>query len=87
MKVQGFKAELKKAGIASPNDVSWVFRVLDELPPELVEGTRLATYAEARAKAAQACDLLTAAEELLSVDSFVRKTNFQFVFLNRLSLT
>lgn len=60
-----FKAELSRAGITPPEDFRWLFRVLDALPSEVVEGTKLAPYADARAKAEQVCGLLAGAEEAL----------------------
>lgn len=65
---KGFKNELRRVGITPPDEFRWLFRVLDELPPEAVEGTKLAPYAEARAKAKQICGLLAAAEEALEQD-------------------
>lgn len=51
----GFRSELRLAGVQAPRKLNWVFGVLDRLPPDLVEGTRLEPYAKARATAERKC--------------------------------
>lgn len=51
----GFRSELRRAGLQAPAKLNWLHGVLDRLPPELLEGTRLEPYARARADAQRKC--------------------------------
>lgn len=51
----GFRSELRLAGVQAPRKVNWVFGVLDSLPPEMIEGTRLEPYGKALAEAERKC--------------------------------
>ncbi len=61
----GFKDELRKMGVTPPTEVKWLFGFLDNFTPEMLKGSRLAPYAEARAKAKAVCSLLPGAEEVI----------------------
>lgn len=63
---EGFKQELAKLGITPPTETKWLFGFLDNFTPEMLKGSKLAPYAEARAKSKGVCSLLPGAEEVIT---------------------
>lgn len=53
----GFRAELRDMGLTAPPKVNWLFGVLDRLPLEMVEGSKLEPYAKAKAVAELNCEI------------------------------
>ncbi len=66
---EGFKDELHKMGITPPAETKWLFGFLDNFTPEMLMGSKLAPYAEARTKAKAVCSLLPGAEEVIEASS------------------
>lgn len=63
---EGFKQELVKMGITPPTETKWLFGFLDNFTPEMLAASKLAPYAEARAKSKSVCSLLPGAEEVIA---------------------
>jgi len=66
---EGFKTELQKVGITPPSETTWLFGFLDNFTVEMLKGSKLAPYAEARAKSKAVCSLLPGAEEVIEASS------------------
>lgn len=66
---EGFKDELRKMGITPPAETKWLFGFLDNFTPEMLKGSKLSPYAEARAKSKAVCSLLPGAEEVVEASS------------------
>lgn len=66
---EGFKQELRKIGISPPKETKWLFGFLDNFTPEMLKGSKLSPYAEARAKSKAVCSLLPGAEEVIGAST------------------
>lgn len=62
---EGFRAELAKKGVTPPANLKWVFGFLDNFTPEMLAGSKLSVYAEARQVSKGVCSLLPGVEEAL----------------------
>lgn len=65
---EGFKEELRRAGLTAPRNVGWMFAVLEHYTPEMVRGTKFEPYFKAKQIAESKCDFLAAAEEGLELE-------------------
>lgn len=66
---EGFKQELRKMGITPPAETKWLFGFLDNFTPEMLKGSKLVPYAEAREKSKGICSLLPGVEEVIEASS------------------
>lgn len=64
-----FKDELRKVGVTPPTETKWLFGFLDNFTVEMLKGSKLSPYAEARAKAKAVCSLLPGAEEVIEAST------------------
>ena len=62
---EGFRAELKAAGVKVPCKLNWIFGVLDCYTSEMVAGSKFEPYLKAKETAEAKCEFLQASEELL----------------------
>lgn len=60
-----FKSALAKRGLVAPRRPDWVWGVTDVLPADMLEGTKLEAYADARKEAELRCRLGTELYETL----------------------